>query len=123
MPTYDYHCTACDHAFEEFQSMTAPLLKKCPKCGKNKLERLIGTGAALMFKGSGFYITDYRSDSYKKSAEADKLASESKSDTKSEGKSDSKSETKSESKPASTSESKPSKPAADKPKKKPAAKD
>ena len=103
--------------------MTAPLLKKCPKCGKNKLERLIGTGAALMFKGSGFYITDYRSDSYKKSAEADKPASESKSDTKSEGKSDSKSETKSESKPASTSESKPSKPAADKPKKKPAAKD
>jgi putative FmdB family regulatory protein len=122
MPTYDYHCTACDHAFEEFQSMTAPLLKKCPKCGKNKLERLIGTGAALMFKGSGFYITDYRSDSYKKSAEADKPASESKSDTKS----DSKSETKSESKPASTSESKPSKSvdkSADKPKKKSAAKD
>ena len=122
MPTYDYHCTACDHAFEEFQSMTAPLLKKCPKCGKNKLERLIGTGAALMFKGSGFYITDYRSDSYKKSAEADKPASESKSDTKS----DSKSETKSEGKPASTSESKPSKSAdkpADKPKKKSAAKD
>ena len=115
MPTYDYHCTACDHAFEEFQSMTAPLLKKCPKCGKNKLERLIGTGAALMFKGSGFYITDYRSDSYKKSAEADKPASESKSESKSE--------TKSESKPASTSESKPAKPAADKPKKKPAAKD
>ena len=118
MPTYDYHCTACDHAFEEFQSMTAPLLKKCPKCGKNKLERLIGTGAALMFKGSGFYITDYRSDSYKKSAEADKPASESKSESKSE--------TKPESKPASTSESKPdkpSKPAAEKPKKKPAAKD
>lgn len=115
MPTYDYHCTACDHAFEEFQSMTAPLLKKCPKCGKNKLERLIGTGAALMFEGSGFYITDYRSDSYKKSAEADKPASESKSEGKSE--------TKSESKPASTSESKPAKPAADKPKKKPAAKD
>jgi putative FmdB family regulatory protein len=122
MPTYDYHCTACDHAFEEFQSMTAPLLKKCPKCGKNKLERLIGTGAALMFKGSGFYITDYRSDSYKKSAEADKPASESKSDTKS----DSKPEPKSESKAASTSESKPSKSAdkpADKPKKKSAAKD
>ncbi|MBY0111844.1 MAG: zinc ribbon domain-containing protein [Phycisphaerales bacterium] len=119
MPTYDYHCTACDHAFEEFQSMTAPLLKKCPKCGKNKLERLIGTGAALMFKGSGFYITDYRSDSYKKSAEADKPASEGKSESKSE----TKSETKSESKPASTSESKPAKPAADKPKKKPAAKD
>lgn len=72
MPTYDYKCNACGHSFEEFQSMTAPHLKKCPKCGKNKLERLIGTGAALMFKGSGFYITDYRSDSYKKAAEADK---------------------------------------------------
>ncbi|MBX3389676.1 MAG: zinc ribbon domain-containing protein [Phycisphaeraceae bacterium] len=72
MPTYDYKCNACGHTFEEFQSMTAPLLKKCPKCGKNKLERLIGTGAALMFKGSGFYITDYRSDSYKKAAEAEK---------------------------------------------------
>lgn len=123
MPTYDYRCTACEHAFEEFQSMTAPLLKKCPKCGKNKLERLIGTGAALMFKGSGFYITDYRSDSYKKGAEADKPASDSKSDTKS----DSKPETKSDSKAASTSESKPSesadKPAGEKPKKKPAAKD
>lgn len=122
MPTYDYRCTACEHEFEEFQSMTAPLLKKCPKCGKNKLERLIGTGAALMFKGSGFYITDYRSDSYKKSAEADKPANEGKS----ESKSDSKSDSKSESKPASTTESKPektAKPAADKPKKKPAAKD
>ncbi|MGH7245064.1 MAG: FmdB family zinc ribbon protein [Phycisphaerales bacterium] len=72
MPTYDYKCNACGNAFEEFQSMSAPHLKKCPKCGKNKLERLIGTGAALMFKGSGFYITDYRSDSYKKAAEADK---------------------------------------------------
>ena len=72
MPTYDYKCKACGHEFEEFQSMTAPVLKKCPKCGKNKLERLIGTGAALMFKGSGFYITDYRSDSYKKAAEAEK---------------------------------------------------
>lgn len=72
MPTYDYKCNACGHTFEEFQTMTAPHLKKCPKCGKNKLERLIGTGAALMFKGSGFYITDYRSDSYKKAAEADK---------------------------------------------------
>lgn len=72
MPTYDYKCNACGHAFEEFQSMSAPHLKKCPKCGKLKLERLIGTGAALMFKGSGFYITDYRSDSYKKAAEAEK---------------------------------------------------
>jgi putative FmdB family regulatory protein len=71
MPTYDYKCNACGHRFEQFQSMTAPLLRKCPKCGKSKLERLIGTGAAVLFKGSGFYTTDYRSDSYKKSAEAD----------------------------------------------------
>ncbi|MFO0861764.1 MAG: zinc ribbon domain-containing protein [Phycisphaerales bacterium] len=85
MPTYDYKCKACGHEFEEFQSMTAPVLKKCPKCGKNQLERLIGTGAALMFKGSGFYITDYRSDSYKKAAKADsgKPAEAAKSDAKS----------------------------------------
>lgn len=72
MPTYDYHCKACDHRFEEFQSMTAPLLRKCPKCGKLQLERLIGTGAALLFKGSGFYQTDYRSAGYKQAADADK---------------------------------------------------
>ncbi len=71
MPTYDYRCTACGHEFEAFQSMSAPVLKKCPKCGKAKLERLIGTGAGIIFKGSGFYETDYRSDSYKKAAEAD----------------------------------------------------
>ncbi len=71
MPTYDYKCDACEHAFEEFQSMSEAPLKKCPKCGKNKLRRLIGTGAAILFKGSGFYQTDYRSESYKKRAEAD----------------------------------------------------
>jgi putative FmdB family regulatory protein len=71
MPTYDYECDACDHAFEEFQSMMDKPLKKCPKCGKPKLRRLIGTGAAILFKGSGFYQTDYRSDSYKNAAKAD----------------------------------------------------
>jgi putative FmdB family regulatory protein len=71
MPTYDYKCKACGHAFELFQSMTTAPVKTCPKCGKKKVERLIGTGAAVLFKGSGFYITDYRSDSYKKAAEAD----------------------------------------------------
>jgi len=74
MPTYDYRCTSCKHAFEEFQSMTAKLLKKCPSCGKPALERLIGTGAAVMFKGSGFYQTDYRSEGYKNAASADKPA-------------------------------------------------
>jgi len=119
LPTYDYRCNACGHAFELFQSMSAKHEKKCPKCGKNALERLIGTGAAVLFKGSGFYQTDYRSEGYKKSAEADKPASEAKSDSKGDGKSESKSdakpetkpdtkvETKSESKPESKADSKP----------------
>jgi putative FmdB family regulatory protein len=70
MPTYDYKCDACEHAFEEFQSMTEEPLKKCPRCKKKKLRRLIGTGAAILFKGSGFYQTDYRSESYKSAAKA-----------------------------------------------------
>jgi putative FmdB family regulatory protein len=71
MPTYEYHCDACEHQFDEFQSMSEPPLKKCPKCGKLKLRRLFGTGAAVLFKGSGFYQTDYRSESYKSAAKAD----------------------------------------------------
>ncbi len=71
MPTYEYKCNACGHKFELFQSMKAKPEKTCPKCGKRQAERLIGMGAALIFKGSGFYITDYRSDAYKKSAESD----------------------------------------------------
>jgi putative FmdB family regulatory protein len=90
MPTYDYECDACGHKFELFQSISAPVEKKCPECKKLKLRRLFGTGAAIVFKGSGFYQTDYRSDSYKKAAESDK-PSESKSDSKSETKSESKS--------------------------------
>src|SRR5256885_1908774 len=74
MPTYDYQCDACNHKFETFQSMSEALLKKCPKCGKKKLRRLFGAGAAVLFKGSGFYETDYRSESYKKSAKADQEA-------------------------------------------------
>lgn len=76
MPTYDYVCKSCGHELEEFQSMSAKPLKKCPKCGKNTLERKIGIGAGVLFKGGGFYETDYRSDGYKKSAEADKKAAE-----------------------------------------------
>ena len=72
MPTYDYVCDACEHAFELYQSIKADAEKKCPECGKKKLRRLIGPGAAIVFKGSGFYTTDYRSDSYKKAAAADK---------------------------------------------------
>ncbi|QDV64022.1 FmdB family zinc ribbon protein [Crateriforma conspicua] len=87
MPTYDYECDACGHEMELFQGINDPVKKKCPECGKSKLRRLFGSGAAIMFKGSGFYETDYRSDSYKKGAAADKKSSESKSDSKSKAKS------------------------------------
>lgn len=82
MPTYDYHCDACEHEFEHFQTITSPVLTKCPECGKKKLRRLFGTGAALVFKGSGFYTTDYRSDSYQKAAKADKPSDAKSSDGK-----------------------------------------
>lgn len=75
MPTYDYECDACQHHFDAFQSISENPLQKCPKCGKKKLRRLFGAGAGLIFKGSGFYLTDYRSDSYKQAAAADKPAS------------------------------------------------
>jgi putative FmdB family regulatory protein len=103
MPTYDYRCKACNHEFEEFQSMTAPVLKKCPKCGKATLERLIGIGAAVVFKGSGFYQTDYRSESYRKAADADKPATDAKA---TDSKTDAKSETKAEAKPDTKAEAK-----------------
>ena len=86
MPTYDYECDACGNTFEEFQSISADVLMKCPKCGKKKLRRLFGTGAAIVFKGSGFYQTDYRSDSYKKAAAADKKSAETKSAEKKDSK-------------------------------------
>lgn len=70
MPTYDYQCEACGHTYELFQRMTDRPKRTCPKC-KGKVRRLLGTGAGLLFKGSGFYITDYRSDGYKKDAKAD----------------------------------------------------
>src|SRR5215212_7594048 len=136
MPTYEYKCDACGHTFERFQSIMASPIKRCPECGKAKVRRLISTGAGFVFKGSGFYITDYRDKSYTDQAKAesgsggsgDGKADANKSDAKPEGKSDGKSdakpadakaevkaetkpksETKSESKPAAKSESKPSK--------------
>lgn len=72
MPTYDYECDACGHEWELFQRIVEDAIKKCPECKKKKARRLFGTGAAIMFKGSGFYETDYRSDSYKKGAKAAK---------------------------------------------------
>jgi putative FmdB family regulatory protein len=71
MPTYEYQCDACGNKFEKFQSIKSGPIRKCPKCGKNKVRRLISTGAGLIFKGSGFYITDYRSDSYKEKAKSE----------------------------------------------------
>jgi len=81
MPTYDYECDACHHTFELFQGIKEDVKKKCPECGKPKLRRLFGTGGAIVFKGSGFYQTDYRSDSYKEKAAADKKSAEGKSDS------------------------------------------
>ena len=74
MPTYEYQCEQCDHRFEAFQSITAEPLSTCPKCG-GKVRRLISSGAGFIFKGSGFYATDYRSEGYKKAEKADKDAS------------------------------------------------
>src|SRR4051794_29269041 len=72
MPTYDYKCDACGHQFEEMQSFKADPLKTCPKCGQDQLRRLFGTGAAILFKGGGFYETDYkRGEGYKKAEQAD----------------------------------------------------
>ena len=102
MPTYEYRCGECGHEMETFQSITAKALKKCPECSKNGLKRLISGGGAILFKGSGFYETDYRSSDYKQKADADKKAAE----PKSESKSDSKSETKSEPKGGSKAEPK-----------------
>jgi putative FmdB family regulatory protein len=103
MPTYEYVCDACDHEFEELQGFSDDPLTKCPKCKKKKLRRLFGTGASIIFKGSGFYETDYRSESYKAGAKAEAEATKPASD----GKSEAKTETKTESKSAGTKAAKP----------------
>ncbi len=95
MPTYDYKCLECENQFEKFQGITAPPLEECPECS-GKVKRLIGAGAGLIFKGSGFYITDYRSEGYKESEKKDKKTTSEKSD-KSEKKSDAKDDSKSKS--------------------------
>lgn len=107
MPTYDYECEACDHGFELFQQISDPLKRKCPECGKLKLRRLFGTGAAVVFKGSGFYETDYRSDAYNKAAEKERKQKSAKPDSsvKSDGSKHAKSETAKE--PAKAATSKP----------------
>jgi putative FmdB family regulatory protein len=86
MPTYEYRCRKCGHEFEDFKSMSAPPLTKCPKC-KGKVDRLIGRGAGIIFKGSGFYETDYKRKNWKSDSAADTAASTGKgeSSNKSEG--------------------------------------
>lgn len=76
MPTYEYECRKCGHYFEKFQSMTEARIKTCPVC-KGRVDRLIGTGAGIIFKGSGFYETDYRSDSYQQAAKEESTSSSS----------------------------------------------
>ncbi len=108
MPTYDYQCDACDHKFELYQGINDSKKRKCPECGRLKLRRLLGTGAAVVFKGSGFYQTDYRSESYNKAKAADKPAESKSSDSKSKDSAKSKSSkaTKSSDNKSSNSKSK-----------------
>lgn len=102
MPTYDYQCQACGHELEIFQPITESPKKKCPRCGKLRLKRLLGTGAGVIFKGSGFYETDYRSEGYKKAAQKEKPSTD-KKDVKQETKTETKAEAGSQSKTKSDS--------------------
>ena len=98
MPTYEYICENCGFEFEKFQTITSKPLRICPECGKKKLKRLIGTGAGIIFKGSGFYQTDYRSESYKKAAENEKKSSDDKKKDTKKTEKESKTDTKQDSK-------------------------
>ncbi len=82
MPTYEYVCKKCEHEFEMFQSITASPIRKCPHCSKLGVKRLIGTGSGIIFKGSGFYETDYRSENYKKGQKSAKEAAKPKDTSK-----------------------------------------
>jgi putative FmdB family regulatory protein len=111
MPTYEYRCPECGSQFEKIQRMSDEPGAECPECGA-AAERRMSAGAGFLFKGSGFYITDYRSDGYKQAAKSESGGSDSKSEsggsaTKSDTKTESKSESKSDAKPATKSESKP----------------
>ena len=85
MPTYEYVCKNCEHKFEQFQSIIAKPSRKCPECGRMKLQRLIGAGAGIIFKGSGFYQTDYRSESYKQGKKNETKSSTGKDTAKKKG--------------------------------------
>ncbi len=84
MPTYDYICDECGHEFEAYEPITANAQTECPACKQSRLRRKIGPGAAILFKGSGFYQTDYRSDSYKKAAKAEKSSTDTSAGSKSD---------------------------------------
>ncbi len=114
MPTYDYHCDACSHDFEKFQTMSSDAIKVCPKCRKKKVRRLIGTGAGLIFKGSGFYITDYRDKGYAEKAKADSGGGGEAKPTETKAGDNAKPAAATESKPAETKAE--TKPAVEKPK-------
>jgi putative FmdB family regulatory protein len=103
MPTYDYVCEACGHEFEAFHAMSAPSLRTCPKCGRRRLVRRIGAGAGVIFKGSGFYQTDYKSPPRGEAAkdgagDGGKATGEGKTEAKGEGKTEAKGEGKAEAK-------------------------
>lgn len=101
MPTYEYECEKCGHHFERFQSMTEQALKRCPKC-RCKVKRLVGTGAGVLFKGSGFYQTDYRSRSYKEGVKKEKTDHDSKKGKKDKAASSPKKSTSNQSAPKET---------------------
>jgi putative FmdB family regulatory protein len=106
MPTYEYRCKACGHEFEEFQSMSSDPLTMCPKCAKPSLKRLMSSGVGLIFKGSGFYLTDYKKSNTSSGSNAkSELKPESKSDSNSASKTESKQDSKPDSKPSSDTSS------------------
>ncbi|MGB2868362.1 MAG: FmdB family zinc ribbon protein [Bacteroidota bacterium] len=104
MPTYDYVCKECGHAFEEYQLMNAERLMVCPNCGKPALKRLMGSGAGMLFKGSGYYQTDYKKSNGSGSPAKDSTKPEKKTEAKPESKPESKSDSKPTSKSGKKSE-------------------
>lgn len=107
MPIYEYQCSSCGHTLEELQSMSEPPLVKCPDCGKDTLQRLIGGGAGLIFKGSGFYLTDYKKSSESEKSKTDtEKKSEIKQDTKQDTKQNTKQDTKADKKSSTGGEKK-----------------